>query len=205
MTRALSEYELVTAEGEALLRWIDVIASLRVHVFREYPYLYDGDMEYEKRYLRTYAEAKHALFVLARVDGRVVGASSAIAMEEETPEVREPFLDAGLDPQSIVYFGESLLMKDFRGHGIGVRFFEEREKWARTLGGRTLTAFCVVERPDDHPLRPPSHQPLNGFWRRRGYEERPDIQTTFRWKDVDQTSETAKTMRFWTRVLDDDT
>lgn len=39
-------------EGEALRRAIPDLAALRIGIFAEYPYLYDGSFEYEARYLR---------------------------------------------------------------------------------------------------------------------------------------------------------
>jgi len=33
---------------------LNAIARLRIDVFREYPYLYDGDMDYERRYMASY-------------------------------------------------------------------------------------------------------------------------------------------------------
>lgn len=34
--------------GAALIEHISDLASLRIEVFRDFPYLYDGDFEYEK-------------------------------------------------------------------------------------------------------------------------------------------------------------
>lgn len=196
------DFEIEIIDGPGVVQALDRLAELRVHVFREFPYLYDGDMDYEREYLRSYAESSNAFVVIVKVEGRVVGAASAIPMEEEIASVTTPFLDAGLDPESIVYFGESLLLRDFRGHGVGVRFFTERENWARSLGGRKMVAFCNVLRDEGHPRRPPTWQPLNGFWRRRGFEERPDLETTFEWKDLDEDKASPKRMRFWTKLLE---
>ena len=60
--------------GAALHRYIPELAQLRMRVFRDFPYLYDGDPEYEARYLQTYVEAPHSVIVLAFDGDRVVGA-----------------------------------------------------------------------------------------------------------------------------------
>jgi len=45
--------EIVRVTGADLERWISELARLRIRVFRDWPYLYDGDADYEARYLRT--------------------------------------------------------------------------------------------------------------------------------------------------------
>ena len=40
--------------GAALDAALDDVARLRITVFREWPYLYDGDLEYERDYLNAY-------------------------------------------------------------------------------------------------------------------------------------------------------
>ena len=40
----------------------------------------------------------------------------------------------------------------------------------------TRSAFCAVQRPSDHPERPPGYAPLDPFWRKRGYETLTPVQ-----------------------------
>ena len=102
-------------------------------MFRAWPYLYKGTLAYERQYLPRYAEAKTGTLIVAEDDGKIVGASTALGLDEEDDFVQEPFLDAGMDLTRIFYFGESVLLPDYRGQGIGVRFFEEREAAARPM------------------------------------------------------------------------
>ncbi|MDH4569253.1 GNAT family N-acetyltransferase [Pseudomonas sp. BN414] len=188
-------------QGAAIAPHIDDLARLRLTVFREFPYLYDGTLEYEARYLATYAESPESLFVLALDDARVVGASTGLPMADETEEFQRPFREQGWDPQRIFYFGESVLQAEYRGTGLGVRFFTEREAYARRLGRFAHCAFCAVERPATHPRRPPGYQPLNEFWSRRGYRHHPELRTEFHWRDLDEDEESAKPMSFWLKEL----
>lgn len=179
---------------------LDSLAGLRIRVFAEFPYLYDGNFEYERRYLATYAASQTSLFVLAEHDGHVVGASTAIGAEDEGDEVRSVFVTAGIDPATVLYCGESVLDPGWRGQGIGVRFFEERERHARTLG-RTWMAFCAVDRAADDPRRPASYTPLDTFWQRRGFVRHPELRTEFVWREHGEAVESPKTLTFWLRDL----
>ena len=193
--------ELRRLEGESLNRHVAELAQLRIRVFREYPYLYDGDLEYESRYLQTYLQSPDSLVVMAFEGDHVVGASTAIPLKFETGEVKYPFVQAGMDVETIFYFGESVLLPEYRGQGIGVAFFQHREDHARQLGGYQFTSFCAVDRPQDHPRRPKDYQPLDSFWRNRGYEKHPELQTTFDWKEIGEAEESEKPMIFWMKTL----
>lgn len=192
--------EIKSILGSDASRFFDDLARLRIAVFRDFPYLYDGDLDYERKYLATYAKSAGSVFVLAIDGGRVVGAATGTPMTAETDEVKAPFLAHGRDPAEYFYFGESVLLPDYRGQGVGVKFFEGREAQARSLGQRYAT-FCAVERPADHPLRPAGYVPLDAFWKNRGYTHHPELRTTFTWRDLEETQESPKPLSFWIRTL----
>ena len=183
--------------GAALKQYIPELARLRIEVFYDFPYLYAGDMDYEKKYLQTYIDCPESVIVIAFDDEKVVGASTAMPMKFETEELKRPFIEQGYDLDEVFYCSESVLNKNYRGHGIGVRFFEEREAHAEDLGGFRHITFCCVERPADHPRRPADYVPLDRFWNKRGYVKHPELHTTFSWKDLDDVEETPKPMTFW--------
>ncbi|MFA5983219.1 MAG: GNAT family N-acetyltransferase [Methylococcaceae bacterium] len=186
-----------SCSGQALERHIKELARLRIEVFREFPYLYDGTYEYEEKYLQTYLNCPESIIVLAFDGDKIVGASTAIPMTFETEELKRPFVDAGYDLAKVFYCSESVLNRAYRGLGIGVRFFEHREAHAKTLGGFEHITFCCVERPLAHPRRPPDYVPLDQFWNKRGYVKHPELTTHYLWKDLDDTEETPKPMTFW--------
>jgi len=149
--------------GLALEQFIPELARLRIEVFRDFPYLYDGDIDYEKKYLQTYIDCPESVIVIAFDGDRVIGASTAIPMKYETDELKKPFIEQGYNLDEVFYCSESVLDKNYRGLGIGVRFFEEREAHAKDLGGFKHICFCCVERPVDHPRRPAGYVPLDQF------------------------------------------
>ncbi len=187
--------------GEALLRHLPELARLRITVFRAFPYLYDGDMDYEERYLQTYIKAKDSVIVLAWDGDRIVGASTAIPLREETPEVQAPFLKAGYEIDEIFYCGESVLLPEYRGQGAGVAFFEHREAHARECRDYRYSCFCAVQRPKDHPARPVDFVPLDRFWSKRGYSIQPELQTEFSWRGLGEETASPKPMTFWMKRL----
>ena len=194
------EIEYLKLTGADFEPYIDEVARLRILVFREFPYLYDGDPEdsYERKYLSTYVNSPGSLIILAKSQGKVIGASSCLPLSQETKEIRAPYEKAGYDLDEIFYFGESVIEKSFRGKGIGSQFFKFREEHAYNAQPSTkFTSFCAVIRPEDHPHRPQGYQPLNEFWGRRGYKLQPDMRVEIDWKDIDQPAKTMKELSVW--------
>jgi len=190
-----------TLSGAALTARLDALASLRIRVFRDWPYLSDGDAAYEARFLANFAASPGALVVAAcRAGGEAVGIATCQPAREAGAKLRASFQAAGLDENQLCYFGESVLLPEYRGQGVGLRFFEEREAQARRLG-LTIAAFCAVVRNENDPRRPGDYQPLDSFWRNRGYEARPDISTIMHWREVGDTRETPHVLSFWIKKL----
>lgn len=186
--------------GEEITAALPALAALRIAVFRSYPYLYDGDLDYEESYLRAYAESRGAIMVGAWDGDRLVGAATGAPMEDHAAEFGAPFAAAGYDLAEIFYCGESVLLPQYRGQGVGHAFFEHREAQGRALG-RRLSCFCAVVRPDDHPAKPADYSPLDAFWKKRGYAPIPGLIAHFGWKEMGQAEETQKAMQFWIRTL----
>ncbi|EJU10455.1 hypothetical protein LH128_23945 [Sphingomonas sp. LH128] len=184
--------------GAQMLAAVGDLARLRIAVFAEWPYLYDGAEAYEESYLREFAEATDAVLVAARDGARVVGMATASPMAAQKAEFRGPFESRGLDVAGLFYFGESVLLPEYRGQGIGHAFFDYREAQARRCGAKATT-FAAVVRPLDHPDRPEGYVPLDGFWRRRGYAPVEGLVTELAWKDHRDAGDCPKPMQYWMR------
>jgi GNAT superfamily N-acetyltransferase len=197
----MSDVVITRLTGQAIEAVIPDLARLRVVVFRAWPYLYDGDEAYEARYLQTYVKSPRAAAIMARADGRIVGASTCLPLTDETDNVIAPFSAGGWDPADIFYFGESVLLPDLRGRGVGVAFFNEREAHARAVSDCSYAAFCSVQRPAGHPARPRDFTPLDEFWTKRGFTKRPDLACRMAWKDLGEAEETEKPLVFWMKSL----
>ena len=100
----------------------------------------------------------------------------------------------------IFYFGESVLLREYRGEGIGNQFFQEREKFAQSLGYNSFV-FCAVNREKDHPLRPINFSDLGDWWSRIGYQPMPSLVCNYSWKEVGSLEEVMNSLTFWQKGL----
>lgn len=187
--------------GAALEAALEDVARLRIAVFRDWPYLYSGDAAYESRYLRSYRDNPRALLVVARDAGRIVGVATGMPLEDhdDASQVTGPVPPV----DQVFYCAESVVLPEYRGRGMGHAFFDQREAFARQTGF-AFSMFCGVMRPADHPLRPASYRPLDGFWRKRGYVPIEGAVAWFSWKDVGAEAQTKKPLQVWARSLTGD-
>ncbi|WP_238474094.1 GNAT family N-acetyltransferase [Altericroceibacterium spongiae] len=183
-----------------MARFLDDLGALRISVFAQYPYLYDGDPDYEARYLREFSEEKGSVMVAALEGERLVGAATASPMAGQKPAFRQVFEERGHDVSRIFYFGESVLLSAWRGQGIGHAFFDEREAAARAAGAQ-MAVFASVIRPAGHPARPAGYSPLDPFWRARGYAPMDGLETELAWKEHGEERESPKALQYWMRHL----
>ncbi len=184
--------------GGELAAALDDLAHLRIRVFAEWPYLYDGDVGYEAAYMKEFAAAPDAVLVAACDGEQIVGAATAAPMVHQKAEFRDPFVARGLAVDRLFYFGESVLLPAYRGQGIGHAFFDQREAQARAWGA-DAACFAAVIRPDDHSARPANHVPHDAFWTKRGYAPVSGLVTQLAWKDHGDRDETLKPMQYWLR------
>lgn len=181
------------------------VARLRIAVFREWPYLYDGSEDYERGYLADFSSAPDAVVVVARKAGRIVGAATAAPLAGHTSQFVPLFEAHGLDATRIFYCGESVLEPACRGHGVGHAFFDHREAHARACvsgaGPFTHVAFCGIVRSIGDPRAPPDSRPLDAFWRKRGYSPVPGLTGSYAWREIGGSAQIDHSMQFWMKPL----
>jgi hypothetical protein len=187
--------------GSQALPLLEELAHLRISIFQDFPYLYDGDLDYERRYLKTYIECPDSLVTICREGSAIVGASTAIPLRFEEPAFQAAFTQEGIDPRSVMYFGESLLLPAFRGQGAGKEFFHRRLEYARSYPGIAWASFCAVVRPENHPRRPLLYRPLDGLWKSFGFSPREGMLGFYTWKDTDAPEAAAKPMQYWLKSM----
>lgn len=186
--------------GAAIADVLDDLATLRLDIFPEYPYLYQGRREDELTYLATYAEAPDACVILAYDGNCVVGAATGMPLIHEDARMLDAFAGAAFPLNEVYYVGELLFRPAYRNCGLGRKLLGRFESHIRSLGRcRTLTC-ATVERPDDHPLRPREYIPITRFLARTGFTRLPGVTTHFMWRETDGIVRDHP-MQFWSKEL----
>jgi GNAT superfamily N-acetyltransferase len=186
--------------GKEIDKIMDPLAQLRIGVFREYPYLYDGDLAEEQEYLSRYLDIKDSFVLMVFDKGQAIGATTASPLIEEYEDFRIAYEKGSINSKEVFYFGESMLIPAYRGLGLYKIFMRERQNAAKQRGAK-MCSFLSVKRPEDHPLKPANYQDLKPIWSRYGFVEHPEIEPWYIWKDIDQPDKTKKTFSVWIKVF----
>lgn len=194
--RNLESRRLVGSDIEAVLK---ELAELRIQTFFEYPYLYSGSSDYEMKYLKRYVSSSKSFFFGLWDQNKLIGATTGLPLIDEDSAFQKPFIDHKINGNNVFYFGESLLKPEYRGQKIGHLFFDEREKYAVQTLKFSITCFCSVLRPDNHPLKPKNYRTHDQFWLKRGYKKQNHLQAQFNWQDRNENHESIKCLEFWTQ------
>jgi GNAT superfamily N-acetyltransferase len=190
--------------GPALKAYLHSIAKLRIDVFREYPFLEEPDLRRETEELKRYLTSKAAIGVLVFDNTTLIGVSLGIPLNLAQKEIQKPFLDRFQDISTYFYFGESVLLKQYRSRGIGHHFFDVRETHVRNLKQYRHICFFDPARAEMDSQKPADFLSLHDFWRKRGYVHCPDLRCTLTWRDLHKEMETEKSLSFWVKDLHED-
>ena len=197
----LSAYDYSVLQEAEFYACSEELATLRINVFREYPYLYDGSLEYEKNYLSQYLSTKNSALVIVKDAERIIGAVTGIPLNETFSDCKDFFIENKIPMEGIFYLGEITLLKEYRGQGIGARMYELFEEFVRGNNEYKQIALCEVVSPKNDPRRTSDYFCLDSFWAKRGYVKNPDWVTQFSWKDLGSEEESYHPMVFWIKNL----
>lgn len=185
--------------GSGIKPYLHSIAKLRMEVFKDYPYFENPDLNHELQYLKKLASNKESIAVLIFDNTTLVGLSLGSPLEIESPALHHPFKEHHLKVESYFHFGDSALLKGYRGRGIGHHFFDAREAHVAQYKKFKHICFCVPNCSNSTP--PKDFVPLNDFWRKRGYIHHPEMKCTLSWKKVGGTHPVEHPMSFWIKNL----
>lgn len=193
--------KIISYTGKKVKTLIPQIAKLRIEVFREYPFLYVGNYEYEMRYLQKFLIMKNAIVVAAFDKENLVGLATGFPFIYETENLKEVLLLSQRDPADYFCFGESVLKKPYRGLGIGKQFMEIREAHVRKLGRYKYICFYTSAKPADDPKRPPDYRSPIPLWEKQGFVEHKELIGSISYQEIEGEEETPKPMVFWIKNL----
>ncbi|NDD58312.1 MAG: GNAT family N-acetyltransferase [Chlamydiae bacterium] len=196
----LTELTLKTFIGPSIKPYLHSIARLSVEVFQEYPYFCDTHIENEIDALQKYPQCDSSIAVILFEGSKVVGAATGLPMHQESSFLQTPLISREINPKTLFHFGEALLLRPYRGRGVGHHFYEIREEYARKLGYEQV-CFYMKDTNESEPLRPPEFYPLDEFWRKRGFVHHREIKLMLPWKDLFESSDSLKECSYWIKKL----
>ncbi|WBF66921.1 GNAT family N-acetyltransferase [Desulfovibrio subterraneus] len=187
-------------KGAELLPHLESLADLRLTIFCEFPYLYQGDKSHELDYLKVYAESPDAMAIMGWEGEAVAGAVTGVPLASEAAEFTAGFAGTAYPVEQGYYIGELLFHRQFRGGGRGSVLLEQAEAHVRSLNRFRYLACATVVRPDNHPMRPSDFVPIERFLQRHAYDRMDGVTTMMQWPELGGAS-LEHVMQFWVKEL----
>jgi GNAT superfamily N-acetyltransferase len=180
--------------GTEIKDHIEALGRFRIEVFSEYPYLYEGSLEYERKYLGRYARNPDSFLIMIDDKDGLVGVCTGVPLLEESLEFRKLFVEEEL--HEVYYIGEVMVRADCRGRGIGTNLLATA---LSTIDSEKYKTICLaaVDRGGNHPSRPARYTPPDSLWRKLGFAKYENLVVPFAWKDIGDKAETEKPMVVW--------
>jgi GNAT superfamily N-acetyltransferase len=173
---------------------IDDLGRFRIEIFREYPYLYDGSIEYERVYLRRYSRNPESLLLILQDACGILGACTGIPLTGEDIEFQNAFV--GENKDEVYYIGEIMLRAGSRGQGLGSSLLSTALSLI-DLNRFKKVSLCTVDRGLNHPRQPGNYCPPDYLWKKYGFAKSSNLKANLAWKDIGDEIETLKPMNIW--------
>lgn len=190
---------------EEILPYLDIVAQLRIQYFKEFPYLYEGNLAYEMQYLTSFASNTEATLALAMDGEQIIGFATGTSLVSEfdiLKSANNQTLNLGIQNEKCCYIGEVIVDKKYRGLKIGSNLIKMQESHFKTKGYQTA-AFLTVNREENHPLKPNNYLNPDIIWQKLGYTKTNQI-IAFSWPVIQLNGgvlEQENELRFWVKEI----
>lgn len=134
--------EIHIFEGNDAKPYLSLLADLRLEVFKEPPYLYLGNKEDELHYGARYL-SKNLIISITTINGRFAAIGTGLPLveaQEVIRDVREKLNDL----ESIYYYGEVIVLSEFRGKGLLKKILATQDEYIKTKGFTKVSMMTVI-------------------------------------------------------------
>lgn len=188
-------------KGKELLSNIPELTKLRLTIYREYPYLYEGDPLFEESYVSLFANSSDALLIVAKVGNRIVGALSGLPLDSAQKEIQDVFLASKMKLKECYALCDVVVLKEYRNRRVATILYEEFANQLRKMKRYKKVVLWQIVRAQDDPKRPNDYFSPDNFFGKQGFKKHPEYTCVLRWKEISEKEERAHRFEFWLKDL----
>jgi predicted GNAT superfamily acetyltransferase len=193
-------------KGNDIRPYINTVANFRIKIFREYPYLYDGNFEYEEKYLQGYASNPNSLLILVTENNETIGVATSLPLESDSDilsDVEKLFLAQAYKPEDFYYLSEIMIKPGCRHRGIAKKIYQIRVNKALENGFKYLCFAAIIKSKDD-PNKPESYFNPAPMWKAMGFVPHDSITIEYNWPTIQSNGNSIDKphkLKFWIKPL----
>lgn len=191
--------------GKAMQNYIQKVSELRIQEFQNYPYLYKGNLEYEKEYMLGFSSDPHSCLGLAKYENEIIGISTGMPLKSEADILKDAenvYHNANRDPCLYYYFGEFIILPQYRGKGIAKHLSLGMESVARKFKYSRICLLTVL-RSDDDQRKPTNYKSIDPICYALGFK--PDkLSIDYHWPTIlenGDVKDVLNPMIFWSKEI----
>lgn len=181
-----NKFTVESFSGNSILEHIHEVADFRIKYFKDFPYLYEGNLKYEEDYLRGYAADEKSILVKVHDEaGNLSAVSTALPLitpSDILTDAPKMFSEIGYSPEEFFYYGEIILDYKSRGKGLSRQIFDIQDNYARNYGFSKV-AIATVVREENDPRKPSDYLSSDPVWKNLGFEKTP-ILFEYHWPTI---------------------
>jgi len=198
-------YTIKVLTPEQMKPLLPFVANLRVNIFRNYPYLYDGNIAEEMENLEKYAQHNNSALAIAYCNETPVGFLCGSDLMHYSVHfensIEDLFKSGNLHAKNYYYCADIIILPEHRGKYLAPQLFDAIENYAQQKG---YTASCfITEHHENHPLKPHDHKSLVPLWNNLNYQKSALITyATWQTYQLDGTIKSEQhPLIFWLKTL----
>lgn len=198
-----STIRMQVLQGEMINSHVKDITGLSLIIYREYPYLYEGTEEEYLPLIQHYAQSDNGIACLLFDNEKPIGVAIGMPMNAMRESYKKPILNSSekIDIDSIFYLGEFLLLKGYRGKGLGKQMYIEFERLVKAKENFKTICFCKIFESDNHHLMPTNYKSLNDFWTKLGFKQQENLSFSVFWRNVFEVEDSPHKLVYWMKSL----
>lgn len=200
-----SELNIEVHVGKHFLSYVDFLSQLRIDTFKEYPYLYEGNLEIESKHIRDFISDEKSMVVVAKVSNEIAGICTGTPLSNNSEiisKLKKASQKKALELDGYYYCAELIVLPKFRGIGLTRKLLEIQDKKIAEWGFKS-TCLLTIVRDTHHPLKPIEYKPTDEIWEKMGFHK-TDLMISQDWPTIqaDRSVKNAENiLQFWEKDI----
>jgi GNAT superfamily N-acetyltransferase len=190
-----------TFRGKEITPHIDEIVNLWSKIYRDYPYLYDGEDAIYKAHLSGYAKLNDSIICVVFDNKKAVGLAIGIPLTQTREIYQEVFLEKGYELQSIFYLSEFGLQPDYRGKGVEEKMYQKIEDFVLQNGKFKMICFWEINNSLISPQKRSGYVPKEKFWNQLDFTRHKELSFHVHWTNINAKEKTPHLATYWIKIL----
>lgn len=185
-------YEVL--RGQEIESRMPEIIELCDTIYRQYPYLYNGDNEGYADYIKSYSNCPNSVVVLTFSNNQAIGIATGMPMEDTREYYLLPFRNHQIDISSFFYLGEFGFKPESHHSGIAFEMYQLFEETVKEQQKYSTIAFWEI-------LNPMKCEELHEAYRTAGFLYHPELNFELWWQNIGDSIESPHQCQYWLKSL----